>query len=89
MNEPKDSVPLPSETRTRPLHQAVEARARELWESYGRPQGQDEKIWLEAERQLLGADRRVADQGSGSVSAPALRQATRGSNPPTRRRSQR
>ncbi len=71
-------VPLPSEQRaqTRPLQSDIAERARQLWESYGRPSGRDVEIWLEAERQLLGVDPKIIAQGSGSVSAPALRQAT-------------
>jgi hypothetical protein len=30
----------------------IAERAREIWEQRGRPQGEDEKNWLEAERQL-------------------------------------
>jgi hypothetical protein len=33
-------------------HQQIEQRAREIWQQKGRPVGQDEKIWLEAETQL-------------------------------------
>lgn len=44
-------------TATRqPSHEEITHRARELWEQYGCPSDQDEKIWLEAEQQLLGLD---------------------------------
>jgi hypothetical protein len=33
-------------------HEEISRRARELWESRGQPSGQDEAIWLEAEREL-------------------------------------
>jgi hypothetical protein len=33
-------------------HEEISARAREIWESRGRPDGQDDAIWYEAERQL-------------------------------------
>jgi hypothetical protein len=32
----------------------VRARAHELWEQHGRPQGRDEEFWLRAERELIG-----------------------------------
>lgn len=31
----------------------IERKARQIWEELGRPEGQDEVIWLEAERQIL------------------------------------
>ncbi len=33
-------------------HDDIARRAEEIWRSYGCPQGRDEEIWLEAERQL-------------------------------------
>lgn len=62
----------PADVRRIPLHDEISSRARELWEKYGRPADRDEEIWLEAERQLLGADPQVRKVGSGSVSAPAF-----------------
>ena len=47
-----DASPTPS-ARRQPTHDEVTARAREIWENRGRPQGQDLSIWLEAERKLL------------------------------------
>jgi hypothetical protein len=35
-----------------PTHDQITERARKLWEDYGCPEGRDEEIWLEAERQL-------------------------------------
>lgn len=35
-----------------PSHEEISQKAKELWESYGRPAGRDEEIWLEAERSL-------------------------------------
>jgi hypothetical protein len=32
--------------------EAVRARARELWEQHGRPEGRDLEFWLQAEREL-------------------------------------
>lgn len=40
-------------SNTRQLsHEDISQKAKELWESYGRPAGRDEEIWLEAERLL-------------------------------------
>jgi len=33
----------------------IRARAHELWEQHGRPQGRDEEFWLRAERELVGS----------------------------------
>lgn len=35
-----------------PSHDDVAQCARELWQSYGQPEGRDQEIWLEAERKL-------------------------------------
>lgn len=35
-----------------PTPEQISRRAKALWESYDRPTGRDEEIWLEAERQL-------------------------------------
>jgi hypothetical protein len=70
------AVPNENLARALPLHESIATRAYELWDRYGRPPGRDVEIWLEAERQLLGTDARIADQGFGSVPAPLLRQAT-------------
>jgi Protein of unknown function (DUF2934). len=37
---------------TQPSHDEISRKAKELWETYGRPAGRDEEIWLEAERAL-------------------------------------
>ncbi|MGE5295859.1 MAG: DUF2934 domain-containing protein [Solirubrobacterales bacterium] len=40
-------------------HEQIAERARQIWEQHGRPQGEDEKNWREAERQLkseMGTD---------------------------------
>lgn len=60
--------------RTRPLHEDIAACARELWRKYGCPVGRDEQIWLEAERQVLGADPSVARINGVATSADALNQ---------------
>lgn len=42
-----------ADMRTRPLQDDISSRARELWEGYGRPEGRDLEIWLEAEQQIV------------------------------------
>lgn len=40
-------------TATMPItHEQIAERARQIWEQHGCPQGEDEKNWREAERQL-------------------------------------
>lgn len=39
---------------TMPTEQHIKARAHELWENAGRPEGDAEKFWYEAERELNG-----------------------------------
>lgn len=63
-----------SDLRTRSLHEEVSACARELWRKYGCPVGRDEAIWLEAERQVLGADPQVTRVAGRATSADALNQ---------------
>jgi hypothetical protein len=41
-----------------PTHAQIAQRAREIWERKGRPQGQDEKNWHEAEEELKREMRR-------------------------------
>ena len=67
-----------------PSHEDISQRARKLWEGYDRPQGRDEAIWLEAERQLLGIDPQVESKGDVSVSARDFDQATAQGKPRTR-----
>jgi hypothetical protein len=38
-----------------PPHEAIEARAREIWEMRGRPANADLEIWLEAQGQFVAA----------------------------------
>jgi hypothetical protein len=42
-----------------PVHEAISSRARELWVDRGRPENQDEAIWLEAEAQLVAGQHRT------------------------------
>lgn len=46
------AAPAASKAVPAPTHEAIAARARAIWESRGRPQGQDLDIWVEAERGL-------------------------------------
>lgn len=75
----RDSQGTPSESsgspdlRTRPLHEEISRAAEELWRRYGCPSGRDEEIWLEAERQLLGADEAIAHVPGGGVATRDLR----------------
>jgi hypothetical protein len=48
---PTVAVPTSRPAKT-PTHAEITARARALWEAKGRPGGQDDAIWLEAEAQL-------------------------------------
>ncbi len=43
-----------------------------MWKRYGSPQGRDDEIWQEAERQVLGADVEVNQQSGGAVPAAPL-----------------
>lgn len=36
----------------KPTEEQIRKRARELWEQAGKPEGRDEEIWHQAERQL-------------------------------------
>jgi hypothetical protein len=57
-----------------PSHDEISTKAREIWESYGRPAGRDEEIWLEAERQL---------QPQSAQNAPAAATETAPASPPS------
>lgn len=74
----------PTASFTAPNQETIAQRARELWESYGRPEGRDTEIWLEAERQLLGVDSRIEAAGDEAISAPALDEAVSHDKPRTR-----
>jgi hypothetical protein len=42
-------------------HQRTKARAHQLWEQAGKPQGRDEHFWFEAERQLKDEQLKAPD----------------------------
>jgi Protein of unknown function (DUF2934) len=63
--------PRSSESSTKPTREQVATRAELLWKAKGSPHGQDEQIWLEAERQLFDEAREIlGDAGEGSSSEP-------------------
>ena len=39
------------------IHEAVAARAYELWEKAGKPEGRDEEFWRSAEQELLNENK--------------------------------
>ena len=46
-------IPAPTVSATEGLsHDRIAARAYELWEARGRPEGSDQEDWFEAEREL-------------------------------------
>jgi hypothetical protein len=53
-----------------PLHSDISQCAADLWVEYGRPEGRDVDIWLEAERRLLGATKRQDDRRDSVAPAP-------------------
>jgi hypothetical protein len=54
----------------RPSHEQVSARAELLWKAKGMPNGQDDQIWLEAERQLNDEAREmIGDTGAPTAAA--------------------
>jgi hypothetical protein len=40
------------------LNQMIKERAYYIWESKGKPRGQDQKIWLQAEKEVLAKVKR-------------------------------
>lgn len=54
------SVPTSSAaSAAKPTPEEISARAEVLWRAKGEPQGRDEEIWLEAERQLADEHREI------------------------------
>ena len=52
-------------------HEEISRRAQELWRQSGSPQGRDEEIWLEAERQLRVPSLSLSASSSPSESTGA------------------
>ncbi len=75
MSTQVSSHPVVPDTRELPLNLEIARHAYDLWERYGRPEGRDVAIWLEAERQLLGADEKVNKHAGGAVLARPLEDA--------------
>ncbi len=67
-----------------PTQPDISRRAAELWENYGRPEGRDLEIWLEAERQLLGVDPLVEGRHRTSVAAITFDESTSAGKPRSR-----
>ena len=63
---------MPPDLREIPLEAEIARRAFHLWAGYGHPEGVDVDIWLEAERQLLGADPEISTSSGGAVPAEPL-----------------
>ena len=51
-------------------YQAIAERAYQLWESRGRPDGQHEQIWIDAERELEQAGSKVGEASAPEASEP-------------------
>lgn len=49
---------------TRPPHEQVALHAELLWRAKGCPDGRDEEIWLEAERQLVSENNEIQQGAS-------------------------
>jgi hypothetical protein len=64
---PSPSSSLQDSPSSPSSHEEISRRARELWESRGQPSGQDEAIWLEAEREVRN--------GSNPPQAPEIQRA--------------
>jgi hypothetical protein len=62
-SQKKTAVPA----RYVPSRHEISARAEALWLKRGRPQGADDEIWLEAERQLLSGGAEGLGDGKGAL----------------------
>lgn len=49
---------------SRPPHEQVALHAELLWRAKGCPEGKDEEIWLEAERQLVSENEEIRQEAS-------------------------
>jgi hypothetical protein len=74
-------------------HEEISARARELWQKNGSPEGRDDEFWLAAEHELTRDREDVAQEQNGDVTPPrstpsggeALHEVTSGPAASTRR----
>ncbi len=55
----KDSKPA---VRIAPSHADISERAYTLWIDSGRPEGKEDELWLQAERELSGLNEMVTDR---------------------------
>jgi Protein of unknown function (DUF2934) len=62
-------------------HRAISERAHRLWEARGRPTGEDEQIWLEAER-LIRTEQSAAPQSARDPVDNSVRDSFPASDPP-------
>jgi hypothetical protein len=76
MPDPAAQNSSPISTRNVPLHDEIARRAEDIWNRSGRPSGRDVEFWLQAERELLGADPTVHLEGESAVSAAQYTEAT-------------
>lgn len=67
-----------------PTQTEISQRASMLWENQGRPDGRDQEIWLEAERQLLGVDPLVEGRNNTSMLAVSFDETTAAEKPRSR-----
>jgi len=67
--EPRRTSPAPP---TNYSHESISARAKVLWERRGRPDGQDDEIWYEAERHLRDSSLARADDARFANSGALL-----------------
>jgi hypothetical protein len=73
-----------SASTTPPTQEDISRRAATLWTNYGRPEGRDQEIWLEAERQLLGVDKSVEGRNNTSIVAFSFDESTASGKPKSR-----
>jgi hypothetical protein len=61
----------PAVVQHQTAREEISRRAEELWKQYGCPEGRDEEIWYEAERQLLGTQTPGTAMDSAASAQPA------------------
>ena len=47
-----------------PTEEQIRKRAYELWEQAGKPEGREDELWDQAQRELQGAERRNPTKGA-------------------------
>jgi hypothetical protein len=66
----------PKDIAAVPLREEISRRAHRIWEEKGSPHGHDLEFWLQAEREVLGADSSLRAVGNGTVDAKQYSEAT-------------